>query len=247
MKEGSMATYPSSMTGSTTAKYARRVSAPTAATTRTKMLVACGIVFGPLFYVVAIIQMAIRPGFDLRRHAISLLSLGDLGWIQVANFLVTGVLALLCAIGLGRLLRGGASGTWGALFIGVSGLAMAAAAVVHPDPGLGFPPGAPASMPATMSGHAALHMLAFDVAFLALIAACFVFVRRFAAQGRRGWSLYSLATGIVSPVLILLGMSNKDWVGVFMALGVAVVFAWVAALSARYLADSAHGVAHLPE
>ncbi len=30
------------------------------------------------------------PGFDLRRDAISILSLGDLGWIQVANFVVSG-------------------------------------------------------------------------------------------------------------------------------------------------------------
>ena len=35
-------------------------------------------------------QAFTRDGFDLRRHPISLLSLGEFGWIQVANFVVCG-------------------------------------------------------------------------------------------------------------------------------------------------------------
>jgi hypothetical membrane protein len=227
------------MTSSATvADYTRQVSPATSATTQTRALVGCGIVFGPLFYIVAIVQMVIRPGFDLRRHAISLLSLGDLGWIQIANFAVTGVLAILCAIGLRRLLRGGIGGTWGPVLIGSSGLAMVTAALFHPDPGLSFPPGAPAGMPATMSWHATLHMVAFCLAFLSLLAACFVFARRFASQGHASWRIYSIATGVVSLMFILLGMSNTHMVGVFMAVGVAVVFAWVAAIAARSLTES---------
>jgi hypothetical protein len=40
-------------------------------------------------------------------------------------------------------------------------------------------------------------------------------------------------------VLIILGMSNKSWVGVFMAAGMAVVFGWVAALAAQELRQRA--------
>jgi hypothetical membrane protein len=235
------------MTRSTTAEYAWQGSASTAASTLTKALLACGIVSGPLFYVLAIVQMAIRPGFDLRRHAISLLSLGDLGWIQITNFAVTGVLFILCAIGLRRRLQGGIGGTWGPALIGVCGLAAATAAIFHPDPGLSFPPGAPAGMPATMSWHATLHMLAFCTAFLSLIAACFVFLRRFTSQGRRGWGIYCVATGIVSPILIILGMSNKNWVGVFMAIGVGVAFAWVSAIAARFATESVQSDPQLHE
>jgi hypothetical protein len=39
-------------------------------------------------------------------------------------------------------------------------------------------------------------------------------------------------------VLIIRGMSDKNLVGVFMAVGVAVVFAWVSAITARFLAES---------
>ncbi len=56
-----MATYTTSITGgATVATSARQVPAATAATTRTKALVGCGIVFGPLFYVVAIVQMVME-------------------------------------------------------------------------------------------------------------------------------------------------------------------------------------------
>ena len=48
-------------------------------TTLTRALLAAGVVAGPLFYVMVGIQALTRPGFDIRRHPLSLLSLGDLG------------------------------------------------------------------------------------------------------------------------------------------------------------------------
>lgn len=47
----------------------------------TTALLICGIVAGPLFTVVGLTQAFTRPGFDLTRHALSLLENGDLGWI----------------------------------------------------------------------------------------------------------------------------------------------------------------------
>ena len=57
---------------------------------RRQLWLTCGMAAGPLYILVGIIQIAIRPGFDPTRHALSLLSNGDLGWIQVSNFLMTG-------------------------------------------------------------------------------------------------------------------------------------------------------------
>jgi hypothetical membrane protein len=113
------------------------------ATRLTRALLACGVVSGPFFYALAIVQIVTRPGFDIRRHAISLLSLGDMGWLQVANFATTGALAILCAIGLSRTLQPRRGGTWALALIGIYGLGMLIGAVFHPDPGLGFPPGTP--------------------------------------------------------------------------------------------------------
>ena len=75
---------------------------PASAATQTARLLACGIAAGPLFLTVGLTQAFIRDGFDLSRHPLSLLSLGDLGWVQITNFVVTGGLFLACAVGMGR-------------------------------------------------------------------------------------------------------------------------------------------------
>ena len=87
--------------GSFTADRHARVSHPTV------RLLTAGIVAGPLFLVLWALQAFTRDGFDPGRHPISLLSLGDLGWIQIANFVVTGALFVACAVGLRRVLHPG--------------------------------------------------------------------------------------------------------------------------------------------
>lgn len=79
---------------------------------QTARLLTAGIVAGPLFLALWVLQAFIRDGFDPGRHPISLLSLGHLGWIQIANFVVTGALFVACAVGLRRVLHPGPGGTW---------------------------------------------------------------------------------------------------------------------------------------
>lgn len=85
---------------------------------RTRFLLVCGIVAGSLFIGVSLIQAFTRQGFNLTRHAINLLLLGDLGWIQATNFLATGLLVVAYAIGMWRLLHPGQNGPWGPLLVG---------------------------------------------------------------------------------------------------------------------------------
>src|SRR5262245_29655305 len=66
----------------------------------TRLLLICGVALAPLFYILAVGQILTRPGFDIRRHIISMLALGDQGWIQTANFEITGLLAVTCAVGV---------------------------------------------------------------------------------------------------------------------------------------------------
>lgn len=209
-----------------------REPAATGSAVISRALLLCGVLSGPFFYVVAIAQILTRPGFDIRRHAISVLSLGDQGWIQIANFAITGLLALAGALGIRWALRGRRAGTWGPVLIGMYGMGLVAGAIFHPDPGLGFPPGAPAGMPTGMSGHAAIHMVAFMVAFVSIIAACFVFSRLFGSIGRRRWVVYCVATGVATPILVVLGSSIASWVGVIFFIAGAVGFGWVSALCA---------------
>ncbi|MFS0722447.1 DUF998 domain-containing protein [Paenibacillus sp. 1P07SE] len=192
-----------------------------------------GAISAPLFFAIAIVQAFARTGFDIRRHAISTLTLGDAGWIQSANFVVTGGLAVLAALAIGSLLRGGKGGIAAPWLIGLYGFGMIGAGLFLPDPGQSFPPGAPEGMPTEMSSAAAIHSFAFFAAFICLVAACFVLARRFAAIRDRRWQRYCIATGILSPLLIAAGMIPGIWIGVMMGCAGMVVFGWVSLLCVR--------------
>lgn len=210
----------------------------------TRALLACGIVTGPLFFAVAIIQAFTRPGYNIRLNAISQLSLGDVGWIQITSFLLTGLLAVACAIGVRRVLKGQKGGIWGALLIGTFGLGLIVAGIFPPDPGFGFPPGAPAGAVVPMSGQATLHAVGFFVSMLSLIVNCFVFVRRFGSLGQRGWVVYSVVSAVATLVLIALTNLFVSWAGVIVALAGAVAFGWVSATAARLRVELSSGTAH---
>ncbi len=202
----------------------------------TRVLLACGVVAGPLYTVVGLIQMFIRDGFDIRRHALSLLSNGDLGWIQITNFLVTGLLVIAGAAGMRRVLHGSRGGTWGPLLIGVYGVAgMIGAGFFRADPALGFPPGLPADAYDTISWHGIMHFISGGIGFLALIAACFVFARWFLALKQRGWAAYSMITGVLFFAAFFGIASGSKGAGVSVAFAVAVVlgWAWISAMVAR--------------
>ena len=207
--------------------------------TTQKFLLACGVALGPLFYVVVVAQILTRTGFDISRHPLSLLNLGDAGWIQIANFILTGLLAIACSAGMRRALRDTAGATWGPLLIGTFGLGMVVAGIFPPDPLLGFPPGALAGIPAQMSEHAMLHGVGFFVAFLSLIAACFVFARRYFVVGSPGWGRYSITTGVITPLLILAGIVIQSATSIsFFVVGI-IAFGWVGAVAAQLTVKSA--------
>jgi hypothetical membrane protein len=216
---------------------ARAADSERTATRVTRTLLACGVVAGPFFFVMVAIQMLVRPGFDIRRHPLSLLSLGDLGWIQMATFVLTGLGTVACAVGIRRVLRSGLGGTWGPRLVGLLGLGLVAAGFFTADPSLGFPPGAPQGPPAHMSWHSVLHGVAFFTAFTSVTVACVVLARRFAALGQRGWLAYCVASAVIAPALVALGMGDQHAAGVAFALAAAVAFGWVAALALQLLSE----------
>src|SRR5690348_10031902 len=109
-------------------------AAPRPAWPTTRALLAGGLVAGPLFLSAGAIQGLTRDGFDFSRNAISQLSLGGLGWIQVTSFLLTGMLVIASAVGLRRTLRDSPGGTWAPRLIGVFGASFILAAVFTADP-----------------------------------------------------------------------------------------------------------------
>jgi hypothetical protein len=204
---------------------------------RTRILLACGIISAPLFFGLAVQQIAIRPGYDIDLNAISQLSLGDLGWIQVSSFILTGLLEIALAFGLRRGLASSRAGRLGSWLIVILGLGLITTAISPPDPSFGFPPGAPAGMPAVMSLHADIHATGFFVSFIAIIASCFLFARRFSLQKRPGWAAYCVASGVLAPVLIALTGVEKALSGLIVAFAGAVGLGWVSVIAARLMTE----------
>jgi hypothetical protein len=168
-----------------------------------RLLTAAGIVAGPLFLTASLAQGLTRDGFDFTRNAFSQLSLGDLGWIQITVFLLTGLLVIVGAIGIRQALRDTPGGTWVPRLLGAFGASFLVAGVFRADPGAGFPAGTPEDQVTSMTVHGTVHMFSGAVGYLALCAALLLLARHFAARGQRGWTI---ATCLV-PVGILAGFA----------------------------------------
>jgi Protein of unknown function (DUF998) len=201
--------------------------------TTTRALLAAGVAAGPVWLTVAAAQALTRDGYDLSRQPLSLLALGDLGWIQTANFVLSGLLAVVGAVGMRRALRGGRAGAWGPALVAVFGLGLLVAGVFVSDPSMGFPAGAPEGAPPTLSWHAALHGVGAMLAFGSLTVACLVFARRFAGLGQRGWALLSVLAAVA--VIVVMAWPDQDTISVRMAVGSAIIFGWLSAVSARLI------------
>ena len=195
-----------------------------------RVLLLGGVVAGPLYVLVGAIEMLTRPGFDVTRHDLSLMSNGDWGWVHSSLLILTGLLTCACAVGMRRVLRGSRGGTWGPILLGIYGLGLIGAGFFSADPALGFPPGTPADAHA-VSWHGLLHFVSGGIGFLGLIGACFVFARRFATQNPRGWAVYSVATGVIffaAFVGIAVGSNSVGAITTFVILAftAAVVLGW---------------------
>jgi hypothetical protein len=162
------------------------------ATAVTRSLLGYGIIAGPLYVVVSLAQALSRDGFDLTRHAWSLLSNGSLGWIQIANFVLCGAMTVAFAVGLARAMP---SHPWAPRLIGVYGVSLVAAGVFWADPAMGFPVGTPADA-RDVSWHGLAHLASGAIGFTCLIVACVLLARRFAMDGKRGWAWFTGVTGI---------------------------------------------------
>ena len=201
--------------------------------TDTRALLRAGLVAGPLYLIVGYAQAFTREGFDLRRHALSQLANGEMGWLQTLNFVVAGLLAIAGAIGIRRVLRGTRGGTWGPILFALFGLGMLGAAAFPADPSPGFPPGTPDTV--SISQRGLMHFMFGAVTFYSLIAACFVFARRFFSRGERGWGTGSLLVGLfflLSFSSMATGMVNA-WTMLALYAAVTAAMLWHSAVTRK--------------
>lgn len=164
-----------------------------------------------------------RDGFDLSRHALSLLTLGPGGWLHILNLALTGIMVIVAGWGLLRAIEGGGRGAGVAVI--VTGATIVLAGVFRPDPSGGFPAGAEE----TVSVSGVLHLAMGAVEFVAFAVAGFLLARFFASRQEQGRALWSRVAGAVIVVGFAAGAALSAGSAGVALLWVAVVtgFAWL--------------------
>ncbi len=182
-----------------------------------------GVVAGPFYIAFGLILALTRDGFDLTRHSLSLLSLGEGGWLQILNFALTGIMVIVAGWGLLRAPTDRSRGTGIAVII--AGAALVLAGVFRPDPVADFPPGAEAT--ATTGGI--LHLVMGAALFIGLTVAALILAGTFARRGERGRAALSRILGVVVVVAFLAGAAlSASPIGVgLLWLAVVAGFAWL--------------------
>jgi hypothetical protein len=212
---------------------------------------ACGVAAGPFFVASFTAIGARRAGYDWRRHAVSSLADGRGGWLQRANFMITGSLFCLAAHGLARCPKqtAGPRVVPGLIF-GVGGGLIGSGAFVT-DPVAGFPPspddhdqaGRTPSVAPSRSGT--LHNLCAIPIFAGIPIAALTCAMSAARSGEYRWASYSAGSAIaMASASVLFGaafggeprLAGRG--GVLQRVSIAAGFGWLSALSRRALTST---------
>jgi hypothetical protein len=171
---------------------------------------------------------------------VSLWSNGSLGWIQITNFLVTGVLTVVAGVGIRGALRGQPGGTWAPRLIALYGVSLVAAAVFRADPSFGFPAGTPDG-PGPVSWHGLLHLLCGAIGFAGFVAACLVMARSFHRTGRRDWAAFSRVVGIffLAAFVGIASGAGKAPINIAFTVAIGLGWIWLTAITVRLRRNSA--------
>lgn len=176
--------------------------------TRTRSLLACGLLV-PLFVAVIVVEGALRPDYSSLHRFGSELALGERGWVQTTNFLVTGVLVLAFTVGLRRVLAGGRGGIVAPVLGVVFGLCLIVGGVFTTDPKPGYPVGSTGVSEPSLTGT--IHDANPAPFYLSLIALVVVVARRFAKDGEsKALVWYCVATALLIPLTFALSAGQFD-------------------------------------
>jgi hypothetical protein len=196
----------------------------------TRSLLGYGMLAGAFYLVVGVALAATRAGFSFSEHPLSVLMLGEHGWMQRTNIILTGGMVGAAAVGFSRALRGAPASRTVGILLAVYGACLVLSGVFPPDPVSGFPPGSGGGE-ATLSGI--LHLAFGGIGFLALAGAALTSARWFAAQGLGGWAARSrVAAGLIVLTFLAGAALATQVIGVVLLwLAVVAGWAWLAGAS----------------
>lgn len=162
-----------------------------------------GIIGPALFVTVFLIEGWLRLGYNAFSTYVSALSLGPRGWIQIANFLLFGLLLFIFTRGVASEFKSGKASRAGVILLTITAFCF-----FFSGPFVMDPDGTPLNQ-ATI--HGTIHGILGAIAFMLMPISMFVYLRRFKADPNwtalRGWTL---VLGTISAVaLIVLTIVTK--------------------------------------
>jgi len=187
-----------------------------------------GAIVPPLFVAIFLIGGLIHPGYNAITDYVSELSRGEMGWLQVLNFVILGIGMLTFAAGIRWGAGRGAGSTAGPIIFALVGVASLVGGIFVTD--------LHTAKVATTSGT--IHDLAALLIFAGATVASFVFARRFHNRMR----IYSIATGlfVVASFVALSPLTSAfDILGVTQRVTVIAAFAWITVLALALRAERA--------
>jgi hypothetical protein len=212
---------------------------------KTKMFLICGALAGPLFTIAWFVEGFLHANYDSMRHAVSSLSVGEFGWMQDANFILTGLLTLALALGVWSTLGSRSGSVWGPTLLVAAAIGFIGSGFFTTDPLNGYPPGtAVLPIPPTRSGW--LHLF-FAALIFGLPAAGFVLARHFDGLDEHQWSMYSRVSAIIFIILYLVTIAGflqadgvVDYAGLLQRVSLTIILLWMTLLPIHLLQSSSN-------
>jgi hypothetical protein len=154
-----------------------------------------GLAGGVTSLAVTSVQGLVRRDFDPWHQAISALSLGPGGWLQVLNLVAFGIVVLTTVAPWRTILAGGRGAAAFPALTALVGIGFVGVGLIRQDPAPGYDPDR--LLLAAPSPLGLAHLAIAGVAALSSVAGLFVIAARFAGDPDWSrWSLYSCGTAL---------------------------------------------------
>lgn len=195
-------------------------------------LLILGVITAVMFLVVLFLEGSARPNYRASYHTGSELTLGNRGWVQVANFVQMGVGTIAFAAGINQTLGTPVA----AVLLAIAGLALIMAGTFKPDPLRGYPPNAEPVV--TLRGR--VHESTGPIMSFGLLAGSLLIAS--ALEGP--WRVYTVITAIAGLALTIVTAVSfyRDGAhtGLIQRGLVAVYWTWIALLGIHLATSPPH-------
>jgi hypothetical protein len=191
---------------------------------------------GGLSFVITTAQGFVREGYDWWHQAMSALSLGPSGWIQMLNLIGFGAVMLATVSTWRRILAGGTGATAYPLLTATTGMSFVVVGIVPQDPAPGYDPAGLALQAPTALGL--VHLAIAGVAAVSSVAGLFVIAARFAGDPLwRSWRAPTWTAALAMIACITLfgvwSVRSTGFAGTFERAAMLIPMLWMYAFLTR--------------